>query len=165
MTGSIPRERLEAERDTSLWHKKLQALHAYWRSLCRGELLPRRHEIDPVAIPHLLDSLYLINIEREPLAFRYRLIGTKLVDYRGRELKGLTMEEAHAEFATSAARQHYVDLAESGALQWRKGPVQFNWGQGRATIERLLLPLASDGRIPDCIIGMSVFSDERGRET
>jgi hypothetical protein len=155
-----PRARREAERDTTLWHPKLRALHTYWHGLWTGERLPARQRIDPLAIPHLLDSLYLIDIEREPLRFRYRLMGTKLVFFRGRELKGLYMDEAHQQFESSPVRQNYEELARTAEPQWRKGATVFSWGEGRTTIERLLLPLASDGRTPDCILGMSVFEDE-----
>jgi hypothetical protein len=150
----------EAERDTAHWHPKLRALHVYWLGLWVGDRLPARRQIDPLAIPQLLDSLYLIDIEREPLRFRYRLMGTKLVFFRGRELKGLYMDEAHAQFETSPIRQHYEELAKTAEPQWRKGPTLFNWGEGRHSIERLLLPLATDGESPDCILGMSVFEDE-----
>jgi hypothetical protein len=158
-TPLAPSAEKERQRDTRAWHPKLRALHVYWLSLWRGDLFPARQRLDPLAIPQLLDSLFLIDIERQPLRFRYRLMGTKLVAFRGRELKGLYMEEAHPEFETSPVKQHYVILAETGEPRWRKGLAQFDWG-GRPSIERLLLPLADDGRTPDCILGMSVFGTE-----
>ena len=159
-TPNEPRGQREARRDTTAWHPKLRALHSYWVSLWRADRLPARQQIDPLAIPQLLDSVYLIDIERDPLRFRYRLMGTKLVSFRGRELKGLYMDEAHAQFETSPIRLQYEELARRAEPQWRKGAALFNWGEGRQSIERLLLPLATDGATPDCILGMSVYEEE-----
>src|SRR5947207_671126 len=67
---------------------------AYWLRIRGGRLMPSRADLDPVAIPDLLPCVMLIDVLREPLDFRFRLLGSKhdrrLGDnYRGRLLSEL----------------------------------------------------------------------------
>lgn len=58
--------------------------------------LPGRRHFDPVEVPRLLSCLNLVEVLRdEPdLRFRYRLHGTRQTDLAGRDITGLTVEEA-----------------------------------------------------------------------
>jgi hypothetical protein len=50
---------------------------AYWEGKLSGRPMPTRRDFDPVfEIPHLLPWIMLVDVLREPLDFRYRLIGT-----------------------------------------------------------------------------------------
>ncbi|SDF06653.1 PAS domain-containing protein [Thalassobaculum litoreum DSM 18839] len=82
----------------------IRHLFEYWKAAAAGRSAPRRDEIDPpIDLPTYLPTTLMFDVERETegsLQFRYRLMGTQLVDFAGRELKGLTIQEAFgAEFA------------------------------------------------------------------
>ena len=60
---------------------------AYWREKRGSRSMPRRRDIDPVEVPTLLPHLQLIEIVAGG-RFRYRLIGTALVEAFGRDYTG-----------------------------------------------------------------------------
>jgi hypothetical protein len=62
-------------------------LHHYWRSKHIDGNLPTRAAIDPVDIRALLPNIILGTIEYNPLRVFYRLVGTRIVSFRG-ELTG-----------------------------------------------------------------------------
>jgi hypothetical protein len=151
--------------ETSSWHPKVAALHAYWqaRRPTAGRL-PSRAAIDPADIPNLLPNLFLLDVIESPLRFRYRLVGTRLIYAGNRELTGLLMEEAHPNLFTAAPYADYpACVREQRVGHWSGAPV-FDRNREHARIERLLLPLAADGRRVDMILGLAVFFDADGRE-
>jgi hypothetical protein len=56
--------------------ERLREGYAYWCRKAAGGRLPRRADIDPVEIPHLLPHIRLVDV-LEQGRFRYRLVGTE----------------------------------------------------------------------------------------
>ena len=72
-------------------------LVSYWSSAAGGRPAPRRRDIDPpLDLPGYLPTTIMFDVERrgDALTYRYRLLGTRLVDFAGREVRGMTIEEA-----------------------------------------------------------------------
>lgn len=122
---------------------RIRRLHAYWSGLCHGGKLPRRSELAPDAIKDLLPNLMIVDVERAPLRFRYRLVGTKVVEYNGVEFTGRYLGEiGWPEEAELLAG--YAGVVESrspifGSLSWGL----LDGGFGRCEFARL--PLSEDG--------------------
>lgn len=55
----------------------------YWAGLLAGRRFPSRREIDPTAIPRQLLRISLIDVDRDPLDFRIRLVGQHVRDRMG----------------------------------------------------------------------------------
>jgi len=55
----------------------------YWVALCAGRRFPTRREIDPTAIPRQLLKISLVDVSRDPLDFRIRLVGQHVRDRMG----------------------------------------------------------------------------------
>lgn len=152
--------------DTSGWHPKSVALYTYWRTRlpdAEGRL-PSRADIEPSDIPLLLPHLYLLDVLEGPLRFRYRLVGTKLVYAGNREMTGMLMEEAHPNLFMAAPYADYPACVREHRISRRLGMPVFDWDREHVRIERLLLPLATDGEHVDMILGLSVFFDSDGHE-
>lgn len=64
--------------------------YRYWNSRRRGRQVPARADLDPmIEIPKLVPNVMLFDVRREPLDFRWRLVGTRVRqnfwhDYTGR---------------------------------------------------------------------------------
>src|SRR5277367_4446374 len=57
---------------------RLRRLHDYWRSAHpTGGGLPGRQHLDPCDIAPLLRWIWMMDVHRDPLRFRYRLLGTE----------------------------------------------------------------------------------------
>jgi hypothetical protein len=149
------------------WHPKIRELHGYWRSICPADRrLPGRQHFSPVAIVPLLPNIWLLDVVRNPLRFRYRLVGTRIVDALGGECTGRWLHEAHPEFDPDvAAFSDYAHAAEAGEPRWRRGsPIFMSYVERCTELERIFLPLAEDGMTVDVILAMTLMFDQDGRE-
>ncbi len=148
-----------AELDLPPCHDKIAAVYRYWRSVCPGDgALPGRQHFDPAAIPALLPCIRLYDVFRDPWRFRYRLVGTELVRQLGRDLTGTWFGEGVSDAATSKSYCDLVFVASGQGLSYHRGyPVFTNPHKNHLTAERILLPLAKNGRDVDMILGLSVL--------
>jgi hypothetical protein len=129
--------------------------HAHWESLRPGPgLLPARRHFDPIRVPHLLPNVWLLDIVGSPPRFRYRLIGTALDIDKLAGATGRFMDEVSPDFPGSPTFPDYLAVAR-GEISWRRGPPAFRFMDAWRTIERVLLPLAADGRTPDMMLNIT----------
>ena len=132
-------------------------LHRLWSGIRPGpDLLPGRQHFDPLSVPKLLRWMYLIEIERQPMRFRYRLLGTEHVFALGRDVTGEWLDVAHEAFAGSPAYPQFLATA-AGQIAYYRGPPTYYFEREHLVIERLLLPLARDGATVDMVLGVTVF--------
>ena len=137
---------------------RLRRLYDYWLSIhpVTGGL-PGRQHVDPAAIPDLLPCLWMVDVQRQPLRFKYRLLGTEQVKSMEANFTGRWMDEAHRKFLGSIAYPQYVAAAERAEVGYIKGPPSFHSTKTYVSMERLLLPLARDGREVDMLLAITVF--------
>ncbi len=137
---------------------RIRRLYDYWRSIHPADGgLPGRRHVEPLHLPELLRWLCLVDIQREPLRFRYRLIGTGQVQAMRRDLTGQWIDAALPGFERSAGYADFAAVA-AGDIRYRRGAPDIPLENGDALMERLLLPLARDGRSVDMILGMTLYT-------
>jgi hypothetical protein len=66
--------------------KTTQALYDYWQTLCRGKIVPDRNELDPSKLAPLLQDVFILGADHAG-SWRYRVAGTRLTAFAGRELR------------------------------------------------------------------------------
>ena len=117
----------------------LRDLHQYWRRKWQGRRMPCRADIEPLEIPALLPMVFLVDIEREPLRFRFRLVGTRVVTWFGRDATG--------EYLAEPFVLHYRQVMETRQPAYDRLEAPGRNGR-RSYCQRLLLPLAGeDGEV------------------
>ena len=72
--------------------QRIRKLNDYWQAKAKGKV-PSRSEIDPVDVRELLPNLMMIDILGDPPRFRYRLVGTRVVQYTGFDFTGRCIDE------------------------------------------------------------------------
>lgn len=138
--------------------KRIGGLYDYWRSIRpTPETLPGRQHFHPTDIPRLLQWIWLVDVQRPSLRFRYRLVGTAHVDAAGSNPTGQWYDEAHPRFRRSTAYPLFVAVAERTQVAFYRGPPVYVVEQPYTTIERLILPLAQDGTRVDMLLGITVL--------
>lgn len=138
---------------------RLRELHAYWRAIHPDERrLPGRRHFDPIAIPSLLQWIWLVDIHREPLRFKYRLVGTIHVEAAGWDPTGRWLDEAHPDFVHSSAYPQFRACAEDAEICFYRGPPTYVIKKDYVLIERFILPLAGDGHTVDMVLGITVLN-------
>jgi hypothetical protein len=143
-----------------------EELFAYWTSLREGARLPARRHLDPAGIKRLLPTVSLIDVVRSEGAaapeFRMRLAGTGLYGVYGREITGKRLGDI---YNTAAADYWRVELGK--VVRERRPAVGMHnlaWrGASHLSILWLRLPLASDGRRVDMILGYDVVVGSQGQ--
>jgi hypothetical protein len=79
--------------DVEILHsKRIRKLNDYWLAKAKGAV-PSRSDIDPVDVRELLPNLMMIDMSGDPLRFRYRLVGTRVVQYTGFDFTGRCLDE------------------------------------------------------------------------
>lgn len=132
-----------------------EEMFAYWASRREGGRLPGRAAIHPQHFKRHLPTVSLIDVSSDPRDYRLRLAGTGLYGVYGQEITGRTLEDVYAAPAAAYWRgelDKIVDSRRPGvgvhSLAWR--------GAAHLSILWLRMPLASNGRDVDMILGYDV---------
>lgn len=138
-------------------HASVQKLYSYWQSVAPEGKLPGRQHIDPVDLASLLPNIWLLDVHREPLRFWRRLVGTKIEEFSGGNLTGGWVHERKDDTKLSDVLKPLIDVVETKLPNWRRGKPNISGHKDYAELERLYLPLASDGETVDMILAITVF--------
>ncbi len=140
------------------WHPKVRKLYNYWLSIHpEGEGLPTREYFDPIDVADILPLVWMLDVHRDPLRFKFRLLGTGLTPILGKDPTGVWLDEAFPGAISSGAYDDYKYIVETKSALYRKGTPQYIVPEYK-TIERLLMPLVDKNN--DCVIllGISVYT-------
>jgi hypothetical protein len=128
----------------------------YWQGKHAGGRLPGRTAIDPLELKRVLPHLLLIDVEREPLDFRYRLAGTLTYDIFGFDLTGRRVRDIPPPEWGETVWRSLAEMVETRAPQYVR--LDFTTAEGNIRSYRVLrLPLAEDGVNVDCLLVMGDF--------
>jgi hypothetical protein len=152
-----------ASDNSAIRAKELQQLFDYWQRKRRDRMAPARADIVPTEIRLLLPRVFIVEIVGSPPRFRFRLAGTLVVDRFGEEITGRFLDELDLDERDREIVADYLKTAETRA------PVCSRWSYVKhdgtpLRYERLLLPLSSDGRTVDMILGGAAEEPPSGRE-
>lgn len=140
----------------------LREFYAYW-SRCRGtRAIPRRKDIDPVDIPHLLPSIMLLDVhpgqQEGDYRFWFRLVGTAICDIAGMDLTGHWLNEL---FYPGPYVSYLVGLNREvvtlGRPTYSRTVLMLGGGVHRRTTSRVICPLGEDPGQVTMIVACQVF--------
>jgi hypothetical protein len=149
--------------DTSSWNPKVVRFLNYWLSLKPRNGLPGRQHFDPLDIPDLMPRVWMLDVLREPLRFRYRFVGTKEVETLQREVTGKMFDEVHSHCYSKICGR-LLEGVRRGVASYRKGNVIALHKKEHMMLENCIAPMARDGSIVDLLIGFTVVYQIDGRE-
>lgn len=114
--------------------------------------MPRRADIRPEEITQDLPFICLVDVLRDPLAFRYRLVGTRVSAWSMRDYTGSTVNDAQYGPKWKIIFDAYCEIVE------RREPSAAElfapwFRQEYRYYERLLAPLSEDGQTVNIIYG------------
>jgi hypothetical protein len=150
--------------DRSAWHPLTRRFYDYWLSIAPPGGLPGRQHVRPEQMTPWLSRMWLLDVFRDPLRFRCRLVGSDMVRSIGQEVTGRWLDEVHPRSASDPrSRDRFRLVAERGRPTWRRGTPQWARQPEFKQVESLILPLAADGRTVDKIIALSITFDLKDR--
>ncbi|MBL4740161.1 MAG: hypothetical protein JKY12_04160 [Sneathiella sp.] len=147
-------------RDQAVDRRMVSFLDYYLKIHPRSHL-PGRSDFDPFDIPNCLPHLALVDVERDPYRFRYRVMGTSLTFNIEQEGTGKYLDEIIPGVESEFPFLDRVAVAKTGLPIYRIGEGSISFRSDFADLERVHLPLASDGETVDMVLSMYIyFSDE-----
>jgi hypothetical protein len=134
----------------------LLKMFQYWDRKRGDRPMPARRDIDPTEVPKLLPHIRLTEIREGCTRFRYRLVGTAVVDAYGADFTGKYTDELY-----SGERKVYVER-NYHIIHERKRPIflrsRYVTLKGYDIIaNRLLAPLSDNGADVDMVIAALTF--------
>jgi hypothetical protein len=136
---------------------RIRRVFEYWRAIRpAADRLPGRQHVEPADLPELLRWLWLVDIQREPLRFRYRLVGTGHRQVIGQDLTGKWIDEAFGDLRRTEGDADFAAVAD-GEPRYRRSAPPFPVDGRYVAMERLLLPLARDGVAIDMMLGVTLY--------
>ncbi|WP_439514805.1 PAS domain-containing protein [Oceanibaculum nanhaiense] len=131
---------------------------AYWDRIRGDRRMPRFTDIDAIDIPKLLPHALVLDVEAEPLDFRYRLIGEHVGKFFRKGLKGRSFREFDEKkpgniIFDTLATVVYGKLPRFGRSAYAGENPKMQMFQ------EILLPLSDDGETVNRIL---IFAEFRG---
>lgn len=139
-----------ADIDGVVLHPGLEHLLHYWKVIGGNKRWPSRSDIDPVEIPTLLGNLHLVDVQQNPLRFRYRLTGTNIAWRLGLDGRGKGPES----IPDPMIRKRAIETFSRVALNGRPRARQFDRAIDGVMVrcDCLTLPLSSDQQRVDMLL-------------
>ncbi len=123
----------------------IATLEAWWEEQRGARPMPRRSELDPGALRHILPDLMLIDVaddEQFGKDFTARLIGTRIDSHLGQRFTGRSTEPALGSNVAGAVRAQYQAVID------RQRPIrsqnQLVLGDRYLDYDRLIMPLSNE---------------------
>lgn len=123
----------------------------YWEWKRGDRDMPARADLDPSDLKPLLPHLLLVDVARDPLNFRYRLIGSEIDRHSAEPQTGKWITDIPGRAPPSAVWDNLEEVATSGVPSDRSVPYV---GPLREflTTRQVTLPLSDDGRLVNMLL-------------
>lgn len=127
---------------------------SYWQKKNRGNGCPSRADIDPADFKEYLPNVMLIDVRHEPLDFKYRLIGTGIVDRSTRDYTGTRVMDLKHQRKPSIIWSLY----ERTALERKPALMMIPYLNDETRYAEIqTLPLSQDGTDINMLLGTVIF--------
>ena len=130
--------------------QRIVRLYRYWDESRGARSFPGRADIDSIDFTFALERVSIIEVHRDPLRFRYRLVSTHLTEHLGYEISSKYFEDIPEPSMREFARAFYERALERQGPLYETGSVVI--GRHEWWHETLLLPLAADGETIDMFL-------------
>jgi hypothetical protein len=143
---------------------RIQQLHAYWTERRGDRKLPDRKDIDPVVdIPRLLSSVWLLEVIRPEMRFRYRLLGNDMVSAGVLPRAGEFLDERPSVGRIEETINSFRRVCETRTPYWRAGKPHLQHDRLVSDIQLLSLPLTVKGSVEaGMLMNMTIYQWQTG---
>jgi hypothetical protein len=132
----------------------IQELVDYWQQKRRGRMVPARSDIDPMELRPHLPHIFMMDVLDGGLDFRFRLVGTSIVQGLGHDNTGKTLSELYGDRPDVLRKilARFILAVQERRPIFARGNI---WWLPDRSFHRYaigLLPLSSDGATVDIIL-------------
>lgn len=149
--GNVPRDA----------HPNIWMLVHYWKYIQPMGRLPGANHFNLDDIPALLPNMRLLDVvDGAPYRYRIRMIGKDHVKQLGYDPTGAWYETITSRFRDSVVELDLTRVCHAQQPVYRKGRTIVPYASDSKIIERVHVPLASNGTHVDCIASVTLFFPE-----
>jgi hypothetical protein len=141
-------EFIDAPRDPDL-----RALHKLWLAKRGDRRLPSRADFDPSEFKSLLQDFFVYDVGPTDGSFTVRLIGDRLRNFIGSNVRGKSAGSAFQAEGTAALVRILNSAAKQRTPIFRTGQAYFSRDRSYQQFEACLLPVSADGETVNMILG------------
>jgi hypothetical protein len=140
---------------------RVHRFHDYWKARRSAEhAVPLRAAVDPTELRELLPNIVVIEVKQAPLRFRYRLVGTRVVEFNKLDFTGLYLGAIGWE-----EEQQIVDTCVDVVSS--KQPLYgfYSWTLKNGAVGKCefgIFPFSQDGETVTQIFGIEDYEFPRG---
>ncbi len=126
------------------------------KSVAAAARFPRARDFDVLDLGYIVGYLSLLDVNYDPLRFRFRLHASRVTERVGYEMTAKDLDELPARDTRAMVRRHFVDVIEQRApiVQIRERQIV---DERILSCEVLALPLAHDGTTIDMMMAGVVW--------
>ncbi len=136
--------------EADIHDENLRRVLRYWNEKRGTRACPSRSDIDALDLHYVLGSIVLIDVLHDPLRFRYRLHGTRIVERDQCDMTGKFLEEYPKPEFRNFLKRAWIKLVET-AKPTHEFYDQMVDDRVRQ-FEVIRLPLSTDGKTIDMIL-------------
>lgn len=129
---------------------------AYWEAKRGRRSMPSRRDIDPTEMVGILPYVFLLDVNSEPLDFRYRLVGTVMDQHMIERHTGRWMSEIPHQRPPSIIWQSCQLVVESRCPYSSETPYVGKHRDFKHT-EDIIMPLSDDDRVVNMLLVTAAF--------
>jgi hypothetical protein len=142
---------------------RLRRLLRDWEDRRRGREFPSRADFTPFDLKYIMGNLSLLDVDYNPLRFRYRIHASNLAKRMNKEMTKKSIDDIPVADHAMRVRKHFSEVVR------RRIPVVYKRGGGDSDFpddhlppeyEVLVLPLSSDGKTIDILMSALVWDVE-----
>ena len=136
--------------------EELELVRAYWAEKRGDRLMPARREIDPLDIIPALPNVIIIEVQRDPVDFLYRLIGTEVDKHSTQSYTGHKVSEIPHRAPPSTVWENLMMVTKEKTPSCQRVPY-VGPGYDFTETRQVLLPLSDDGTTVDHLLAVIVY--------
>ncbi len=127
-----------------------------WQDLAGSRPMPARADFHPRIFLRHLPDIALVDVQREPLRVRYRLVGTNITRAVGRELTGQWYDRLYPPQIMAQVERVYTWIVTHRRPLRTTGMALF-FDRQMYSYEVLNLPLSAEGEAVDMVLAAMKF--------
>ena len=135
--------------------RRVNVLHRYWDEKRGRNDYPSRADLDPLDFSEIWPNTLLVEvIDQEPPRFRFRVVGTAIVDLYGSDFTGKNLDEVQTGGLEDIVRTGYETAVKTVEPCFQGGVVLYR-DNYEIEYRRVVLPLGDPGgKVNMLLVGM-----------
>lgn len=141
---------------SSITSASLRAVALHWNAARGNRLMPSWDELRPAAMAKQLPIIWAYKFDRSTGEFTGRLAGDRITEVFDKSLRGMRLQDFHPPEAGPWVTAMLLRVVSEPALHLSSGRV-FKQMDRVGTGQRIILPLAADGKNGDPVLGVTEY--------